>query len=63
MNLEILKLRIQESLRLYFLKEVFDKGNYSISDAFFYVNSLSIHVSTFYGSLAALVSFLLQILI
>jgi ABC-type multidrug transport system fused ATPase/permease subunit len=63
MNLEILKLKIQESLRLYFIKEVFDKGNYSISDAFFYVNSLSIHVSTFYGSLAALISFLLQILI
>src|SRR6056300_933590 len=52
MNLEILKLNVQENLRTYFIREVFDKGNYSVADAFFYVNTLSIHVSTFYGSLA-----------
>jgi len=57
MNLEILKLNIQINLRNYFINEVFDKGNYSVSDAFFYVNTLTIHVSTFYGSLAAVVSF------
>jgi uncharacterized membrane protein YqiK len=28
MNLEILKLNVQENLRTYFIREVFDKGNY-----------------------------------
>lgn len=63
MNLEVLKLNVQENLRTYFIKEVFDKGNYSVSDAFFYVNTLSVHVSTFYGSLAAVISFTAQILV
>ena len=63
MNLEILKLNIQNNLRNYFIKEVFDKGNYSVSDAFFYVNTLTIHVSTFYGSLAAVISFFAQIIV
>ena len=63
MNLEILKLNIQINLRNYFIREVFDKGNYSVSDAFFYVNTLTIHVSTFYGSLAAVISFFVQIIV
>ena len=42
---------------------MFDKGNYSVSDAFFYVNTLTIHVSTFYGSLAAVISFFAQIIV
>ena len=63
MNLEILKLNVQENLRTYFIREVFDKGNYSVADAFFYVNTLSIHVSTFYGSLAAVFSFIVQIIV
>ena len=63
MNLEILKLNVQENLRTYFITEVFDKGNYSVADAFFYVNTLSIHVSTFYGSLAAVFSFIAQIVV
>jgi len=63
MNLEILKLNIQINLRNYFINEVFDKGNYSVSDAFFYVNTLTIHVSTFYGSLAAVISFFAQIIV
>ena len=63
MNLEVLKLNVQENLRTYFIKEVFDKGNYSVSDAFFYVNTLSVHVSTFYGSLASVISFLAQIIV
>ena len=63
MNLEVLKLNVQENLRTYFIKEVSDKGNYSVSDAFFYVNTLSVHVSTFYGSLASVISFLAQIIV
>jgi len=63
MNLEVLKLNIQVNLRNYFIKEVFDKGNYSVSDAFFYINTLSVHVSTFYGSLAAVISFFAQIVV
>tara|TARA_Y100000768_G_C23964373_1_gene677102 strand:+ start:408 stop:2030 length:1623 start_codon:yes stop_codon:yes gene_type:complete len=63
MNLEVLKLNVQENLRTYFIKEVFDKGNYSVSDAFFYVNTLSVHVSTFYGSLASVISFFAQIIV
>lgn len=63
MNIHSLQLKIEEKLRQNLLKDVFDKSNYSISDAFFYVNELSKNVSYFYGSLALTLNFLLQLII
>ena len=43
-----LTLEIRESLRSYLLKEIYNRGNYSIADSTFYVNELTIHISYFY---------------
>ena len=45
------------------MEEVFDKNNYSVADAYFYVNELSRHVSYFYGSLASSLNYSLQIIV
>ena len=52
MNLRKLELDIQGNLKTYLLKEVFNKSNYTVSDAFYFVNDVTTHVSYFYGSLA-----------
>jgi len=63
MNIHSLQLDVEKNLRLYLLKEVFEKSNYSISDSYFYVNELSKNISYFYGSLALTLNFLLQLII
>ena len=45
------------------LKEVYKKGNYSIADATFYTNTLSGHMSYFYGALAGMLNNIIQILV
>ena len=47
MNIHNLRLDIEESLRENFLDEIFLRGNYSISDSYFFINTLCVHVSTF----------------
>ena len=44
------------------MEEIFDKGNYSISDAYFYVNTISNQVASFYGTFAVFLGSALQIL-
>ncbi len=58
-----LQAEVDKNLRIYLLKEAFDKGNYSISDAYFYINTLSVHIANFYGSLSTLLNSVLQILL
>ena len=41
---------VDRNLRIYLLKETFEKGNYSISDAYYFINTLSVHIATFYGT-------------
>ena len=43
------------------MKEVFDKGNYLISDAYFYVHTISEQVGGFYSTLATFIGSLVQI--
>jgi len=62
-NILSLKLQVEKNLRVYLLKEVYKKGNYSIADATFYINTLSGHVGFFYGALTAFLNSCLQILI
>ena len=54
-NILSLQLQVEKNLRVYLIKEVYKKGNYSVADATFYINTLSGHVGYFY---AALTSFL-----
>jgi ABC-type multidrug transport system fused ATPase/permease subunit len=61
MNVLSLKLKIEENLRTYLIKEIFDKGNYSISDAYYFINTISMQVASFYGTLTVFLSSLLQI--
>jgi len=62
MNVIKLKLNIEENLRTYLIKEVFDKGNYSIADAFYFINTISMQVASFYGTLTVFLSTALQII-
>lgn len=61
MNVIKLKIKIEESLRNHLLSEIFEKGNYSTSDAYFYVNTISNQVANFYGTFATFLGSLLQI--
>ena len=54
---------VDRNLRIYLLKETFEKGNYSISDAYYFINTLSVHIATFYGSLSTLLNSVLQIVL
>jgi|TARA_X000001036_G_scaffold439303_1_gene489959 ABC-type multidrug transport system fused ATPase/permease subunit len=63
MNIQSLQLKVEESLRTHLMEEVFDKSNYSVADAYFYVNELSRHVSYFYGSLTSSLNYSLQIVV
>lgn len=63
MNVLKMKLNIEENLRTYLINEVFDKGNYSISDAYYFINTISMQVASFYGTLTVFLSSLLQIFV
>ena len=62
-NIQSLQLQVEENLRTHLMKEVFEKSNYSVADAYFYVNELSRNVSYFYGSIASSLNYFLQILV
>lgn len=60
-NIIKLKISIEENLRYHLMEEIFDKANYSISDAYFYVNTISNQVASFYGTFAIFLGSALQI--
>jgi ATP-binding cassette, subfamily B, bacterial len=62
-NITKLKYSIEENLRVYLMQEVFDKGNYSTSDAYYFTNSLSSGISNFYSATATLVNIFIQMLV
>ncbi len=62
MNMEILSLQVNENLRYYLLNEMYKKGNYSTSDAYYYLNTVAQHVSAFYKALSGFLNNLLQII-
>lgn len=61
MNIHNLRLDIEESLRENFLDEIFLRGNYSISDSYFFINTLCVHVSTFYQNFTILLTSIVKI--
>ena len=62
MNIQSLMLQVQENLKMYLIKEVYKKGNFSLADVNFYTGTLSTHISYFYGALANGVNNLLQLI-
>lgn len=58
-----LQFDIEESLRTNLLNDVFDRGNISIADAFYYTNTLSGQVASFYSSFSLFIGSFFQILI
>ena len=50
-SLKKLELNVRQNLNVFLLREVFDKRNYSVADAYFYLNNLSGHISYFYSNL------------
>lgn len=58
-----LQLNVNESLRRFLLNDIYKKGNYSISDASFFLTQLTEHVSQFYGAMALILSTLTQLII
>ena len=63
MNIHRLRLSIEERLRSDFLEEIFLRGNFSISDSYFFINTLSVHISNFYQNVAMLLTNFLKILL
>ena len=63
MNIISLQLQVEKNLRVYLINEVYKKGNYSIADATFYINTLSGHVGYFYGALTSFLNSCVQIII
>lgn len=61
MNSFKLKFDVEENLKIYLLKEVFNKGNFSTGDAFHFMNSFAASVGAFYQSLTGLLSGLIQL--
>ena len=62
-NITKLRFSIEQNLRVYLMREVFDKGNYSTSDAYYFTNTLSGGIANFYSSTATLVNIFIQMIV
>ena len=58
-----IELSVNKNLKIHILKEIFDKRNYSVSDSYYFINVISMHVSYFFSSFASFLNNVLQILI
>ena len=61
-NMKGLEMSIERNLKVYLLSEVFERGNFSIADAYFYTNQLAGHVTFFYGALTGILNVSIQII-
>ena len=53
-------MRVTRNIKVHLLKEVFEKRNYSVADAYFYIGQLAGHVSFFYGNLVGFANSILK---
>ena len=61
MTMKKLELRVTRNIKVYLLKKRFlKKRNYSVADAYFYINQLAGHVSFFYGNLVGFANSIFQ---
>ena len=56
-----LKFQVEQDLRVYLLKEIFNKGNFSIGDAYHFMNNFSLSVGAFYHSLTGFIASSIQL--
>ena len=56
-----IELSVNKNLKIHILKEIFDKRNYSVSDSYYFINVISMHVSYFFSSFASFLNNILQI--
>ena len=63
MNIHNLRLSIEEQLKIDFLNEVYLRGNFSISDSYFFVNTLCSHVANFYQNFSILITSFVKIIL
>ena len=54
---------VTKNLKEFMLKKIFERRTYSISDSYFYTNTLSGHIGYFYSNLAAFLNSILSVLI
>ncbi len=54
---------IEKSVKVYLLKEVYKRGNYSVADATYYIESLSGHIAYFFNSFSNIMSSGIQVII
>ncbi len=57
-----LEQNVWKNLRIYFMSEMLSRRSYSTGDAYFYINTLSMHTSYFYSNFANLTNSFLQII-
>lgn len=62
-NIFNLQLTVQANIKDYLIKEIYKKGNYSIADATYLINTLSGHIGYFYGALTGALNGLIQIVV
>jgi len=58
--LKTLELNVNKNIKTYLLGEIFEKRNYSVSDAYFFMNTLSGHLAFFYSNAASFLNSILQ---
>lgn len=51
---------VQWNLKIYMLNQLFENRNFSTADTYFYVNTLSTHISYFYASISSFLNYALQ---
>ena len=54
---------IEQSLKVYLLKEVYKKGNYSLADATYYIETLSGHIAYFFNAFTNVMSSFIQVIV
>ena len=63
LNIQLLTQQVNEKLKSKLFLQVFDNGNYSIADAYFYVNQVTGHVSSFYRAITKFFNSLIQLFV
>ncbi|MAV56712.1 MAG: hypothetical protein CMI79_04205 [Candidatus Pelagibacter sp.] len=58
-----LKFEVEQNLKVYVIKEVFDKGNFSIGESFHLMNNFSASVGAFYHALTAFIASFIQLIL
>tara|TARA_B100000029_G_scaffold435686_1_gene449839 strand:- start:2225 stop:3841 length:1617 start_codon:yes stop_codon:yes gene_type:complete len=61
MTMKKLEMTVTRNIKVHLLSEVFEKRNYSVADAYFYINTLSGHVAFFYSNLTSFLNSILQV--